>query len=107
MPEGLLMYSCLIADILQKFAKCECIIMGDITYGACCIEDVLSKELNADLLIHYGKQQDHFSTIEGHSCLIPITETKIKTLYVFVEIGIDLNHFVKTIQHNFQDKETR
>lgn len=32
-PEGLLMYSCVIADILEKYTACEVIIMGDVTYG--------------------------------------------------------------------------
>ena len=31
MPEGLLLYACVIADILETFAKAECIIMGDVT----------------------------------------------------------------------------
>lgn len=32
-PEGLLMYSCVIADILEKYTGCEVVIMGDVTYG--------------------------------------------------------------------------
>lgn len=32
--------------------------MGDVTYGACCIDDYSAKALDMDLLIHYG-----------HSCL--------------------------------------
>ena len=28
--------------------------MADVTYGACCVDDLGSKDLNADLLIHYG-----------------------------------------------------
>ena len=34
MPEGLLAYSCIIADLIQQFAHAECVIMGDVTYGA-------------------------------------------------------------------------
>ncbi|VDK87408.1 unnamed protein product [Litomosoides sigmodontis] len=36
-PEGLLLYSCVIADILRKYTECEIVIMGDVTYGACCV----------------------------------------------------------------------
>lgn len=53
-PEGLLMFSTMIADILQEFAKVRVIIMGDVTYGACCIDDYTAKALGADFLIHYG-----------------------------------------------------
>lgn len=42
--------------------------------------------------------------LKGHSCLVPITETCIKTLYVFVEINIDVNHWLETIRFNFTEK---
>jgi 2-(3-amino-3-carboxypropyl)histidine synthase len=93
MPDGFMIWSILIADILSVFAPCECIILGDITYGACCIDDLGSKSLNCDFIVHYG-----------HSCLVPITETCVKTLYVFVDIEIDIAHLVKTVEFNFPDK---
>lgn len=59
-PEGLLVFSCIIADIIEKFAgdNVETLIMGDVTYGACCIDDFSARALGADFLVHYG-----------HSCL--------------------------------------
>lgn len=66
--------------------------MGDVTYGACCIDDLASEQMDCDLLVHYG-----------HSCLIPITETKKKVLYIFVEIQIDIEHFIETVAYNFDD----
>lgn len=36
----------------------------------------------------------------GHSCLVPVDVTAIKTLYVFVDIGIDVDHFVETVRQN-------
>jgi len=80
-PEGLLLFSTLIADILVTFCKStesdlECLILGDVTYGACCVDDLASKALECDFIVHYG-----------HSCLVPIQELTIKNaLYVFVEI---------------------
>ena len=41
-PEGLLMYSLVIADILESFCQVDTVIMGDVTYGACCIDDLAS-----------------------------------------------------------------
>ena len=32
--------------------------MGDVTYGACCVDDFTAKALGCDLMVHYG-----------HSCL--------------------------------------
>ena len=90
-PEGLLMYACVIVDILEAFAHVEeTFIMGDVTYGACCIDDFSAGALGADFLVHYG-----------HSCLVPVSNTTIPCLYVFVEIQIDLEHLVATVVHNF------
>ncbi|XP_053680872.1 2-(3-amino-3-carboxypropyl)histidine synthase subunit 1 [Anopheles nili] len=91
MPEGLLMYSLVISDIIERFTEADTIVMGDVTYGACCVDDFTAKALGADLLVHYG-----------HSCLIPIDQTTgIKVLYVFVDIKIDTLHFVQSVKLNF------
>ena len=96
LPEGLMLFGCLLSDIIKAFSGSETIILGDVTYGACCVDDLASTELGCDLLIHYG-----------HSCLVPITETKGKILYVFVEMKADLDHFVKTVEYNFPNKEEK
>ena len=79
-PDGLMCFSILISDILTTFGKCETIIIGDITYGACCIDDIDCNILECDLLIHYC-----------HSCLVPSTKCLVEILYIFVEINL-LNH---------------
>ena len=79
--------------------------MGDVTYGACCVDDFTALALGCDMLIHYG-----------HSCLgkivccvfilplmtfaVPIDATSIKTLYIFVEISIDSIHLAQTVRLN-------
>jgi 2-(3-amino-3-carboxypropyl)histidine synthase len=87
-----MLFGCVISDILREFAAVpiETVIMGDVTYGACCVDDLASEQMNCDLLVHYG-----------HSCLVPITDTRRKVLYVFVEIQIDIEHFVDTVVFNF------
>ncbi|QSL66880.1 hypothetical protein MERGE_001267 [Pneumocystis wakefieldiae] len=76
MPEGLLVFACTISDILERVCMVDVFIMGDVTYGACCIDDFTAKALDCDLLIHYG-----------HSCLIPV----------------DSNHVIETIKMNIPD----
>ncbi|XP_043277172.1 2-(3-amino-3-carboxypropyl)histidine synthase subunit 1 [Venturia canescens] len=88
MPEGLLLYATTIADIIEDFTQAETVIMGDVTYGACCVDDFSARALNVDLLVHYG-----------HSCLIPIDQTEgIKVLYIFVDIKIDTVHCIECLQ---------
>ncbi|GAA5986697.1 hypothetical protein JCM5350_001456 [Sporobolomyces pararoseus] len=90
MPEGLAMYGCAIVDIIERFTGAECVIMGDVTYGACCIDDYTARALGCDMMIHYG-----------HSCLVPVDTTTIKTLYVFVEISVDRPHLAASVRLNF------
>lgn len=91
LPEGLQMFACVIADIIERFTEADTIVMGDVTYGACCVDDFTARALGADFMVHYG-----------HSCLIPIDSTKgIKMLYVFVDIQMDNAHFLDTVKFNF------
>ncbi|KAJ7095153.1 putative diphthamide synthesis protein-domain-containing protein [Mycena belliarum] len=92
MPEGLQMFACIIADIIEKFTPALTVIMGDVTYGACCVDDYTAVALGCDMLIHYG-----------HSCLVPMDQTSIKTLYIFVEIAIDSAHLAQSVRLNFPD----
>lgn len=96
MPEGLLLFATTISDILTQFCPAaSTLIMGDVTYGACCIDDYTARALGCDILIHYA-----------HSCLIPVNVTKIQTLYVFVDIQIDVEHLLATIERNFKAGST-
>jgi 2-(3-amino-3-carboxypropyl)histidine synthase len=95
-PEGLLLFATTISDILTSFCPgTTYLIMGDVTYGACCIDDYTARALDCDLLVHYA-----------HSCLIPISKEKIATLYVFVDIGIDEKHLLATLTRNFPPGKT-
>lgn len=90
MPEGLLMYSLIISDIISEFTSAETLVMGDVLYGACCIDDYTARKLGCDFLVHYA-----------HSCLVPVDVTEMKVLYVFVTIAIDEPHMEATIRKNF------
>eukprot|EP00039_Didymoeca_costata_P030398 m.29323 g.29323 ORF g.29323 m.29323 type:complete len:454 (+) comp8091_c0_seq2:106-1467(+) len=90
-PEGLLMFATTISDILEKFVGVSTVIMGDVTYGACCVDDFTARALGADFLVHYG-----------HSCLVPVDTTNLPMLYVFVDIKIDTQHFLDTVRFNLE-----
>ncbi|KAJ8560266.1 hypothetical protein K7X08_004324 [Anisodus acutangulus] len=95
-PEGLLMYSLIISDILSTFTSAtHCFILGDVTYGACCVDDLSARALSSDLLIHFG-----------HSCLVPIDSTTIPCLYIFVEISIDVHRLLNELKLNFYNTDT-
>lgn len=92
MPEGLLLYATIISDILKRHTGCEdTVILGDVTYGACCVDDLSARALGCDFLVHYG-----------HSCLVPVTQCLLPMLYVFVHIAFDSSHLLATVRENFQ-----
>lgn len=96
MPEGLLMYATTISDILRRHSTCEdTVVLGDVTYGACCVDDFSAAALGCDFLVHYG-----------HSCLVPVPQCKLPMLYVFVHIAFDTSHLLKAVRTNFS-RETR
>jgi 2-(3-amino-3-carboxypropyl)histidine synthase len=73
----------------------DTLILGDVTYGACCVDDLASKQLGCDFIVHYG-----------HSCLVPIPDLVVKhALYVFVEIKFDVDQIVDAIATNFADRQ--
>ena len=48
LPEGLQLFACTLADVIGVHAGVEVIILGDVTYGACCVDD-----LNARALVNH------------------------------------------------------
>ncbi|MBN3318866.1 DPH1 synthase, partial [Atractosteus spatula] len=47
-----------ISGCVPRFTGAETLVMGDVTYGACCVDDFTARALGADFMVHYG-----------HSCL--------------------------------------
>eukprot|EP00439_Symbiodinium_sp_Y106_P032026 s2009_g3.t2 len=92
LPEGLQGWATALADIFSRFVPTveSSTIFGDVTFGACCIDDLGASALGVDFLIHYG-----------HSCIVPTDQTTVTTLYVHVEVEVDVEHLVDTIRHNF------
>ena len=95
LPEGLLMFACILSDIFERFAGVETCIQSDVTYGACCIDDLGAQALGCDFMVHYG-----------HSCLVPIDVTRasgVEVMYVFVDIKFDVTHLIESIQLTFKE----
>ncbi|CAE7725781.1 Dph1 [Symbiodinium pilosum] len=92
LPEGLQGWATALADIFSRFVPTaeSSTIFGDVTFGACCIDDLGASALGVDFLIHYG-----------HSCIVPTDQTTVTTLYVHVEVEVDVEHLVDTVRHNF------
>jgi len=88
------MYSLALADVIGAFTGAEAAVLGDVTYGACCVDDLSAAALGAGLLVHYG-----------HSCLVPAALTTadsgVRVLYVFVEVAFDTRHLAACVAAAF------
>ncbi|CCG84954.1 protein of unknown function [Taphrina deformans PYCC 5710] len=65
-------------------------VLGDTSYGSCCVDEVAAEHVNADALIHYGR-----------SCLSPTN--KLPIIYVFGKLPLDLEDIVRKIEVEFPD----
>ncbi|MCO5580081.1 hypothetical protein L7F22_033947 [Adiantum nelumboides] len=93
MPEGLTLWATAISDIVERFTDATTVIMGDVTYGACCVDDYTAKALGCDFLVHYG-----------HSAWCLLIRRRFARCTSLVEIAIDPLHLVSTIRSNFSHR---
>ena len=94
-PEGFLEYATAISRRISEGADCDVTIMADAVFGACCVDDLACRSQGVDFLVHFG-----------HSCLIPIDQTVVQTMYIPVTMKFNYEHLIDTIRYNFP-AETR
>ena len=59
-------------------------VLGDTSYGACCVDSVAANHLGADLVVHYGR-----------ACQTP---TAASVLYVFGKAAVDAHRLAETLR---------
>jgi diphthamide biosynthesis protein 2 len=69
-------------------------ILGDTSYGACCVDEVAAEHVDADCVVHYGR-----------SCLSP--PSRLPVIYVFTERPIHLDQALSTFQSTYPDKSQK
>jgi diphthamide biosynthesis protein 2 len=61
---------------LKDYSIERMFILGDTSYGSCCVDEVAAQHLNADCVVHYG-----------HTCLSPTS--KLPVIFVFGNASCD------------------
>lgn len=69
-------------------------ILGDTSYGACCVDEIAAEHVNADVVVHYGR-----------ACLSPTA--RLPVIYVFVEQELDLEAAAKSFEELYPDKQQK
>jgi len=90
LPEGFLEYATIISRKISEGADCDVTVMADAVFGACCVDDLACRSQGIDLLVHFG-----------HSCLIPVDQTVVQTMYIPVTMKFNYEHLIETIRYNF------
>lgn len=91
-PDDLLEYSVDIAQHLEQKTFKQIYILGDTSYGSCCVDEVAASHVNADGIIHFG-----------HSCLS--TVNRLLVLYIFEKKALDKEKFLDSLSSLDRQKQ--
>ncbi|KAI5371003.1 putative diphthamide synthesis DPH1/DPH2 [Septoria linicola] len=69
-------------------------ILGDTSYGACCVDEVAAEHTDAEVVVHYGR-----------SCLSPTA--RLPVIYVFTAKALNLDSVVASFKQTYQDQDSK
>ena len=69
-------------------------ILGDTSYGACCVDEVAAEHCAAEVVVHYGR-----------SCLSPTA--RLPVIYAFTTKTLDLDGAVSTFKATYPDLDEK
>uniref|UniRef100_UPI00398E9F0D 2-(3-amino-3-carboxypropyl)histidine synthase subunit 2 n=1 Tax=Pristiophorus japonicus TaxID=55135 RepID=UPI00398E9F0D len=92
-PDELLIDASAIISKLEKNTNAKLFILGDTSYGSCCVDEVAAEHLEADSIIHYGR-----------ACLSP--SIRLPVMYVFGQKPVDVYQCAASFRALYPDKYT-
>jgi diphthamide biosynthesis protein 2 len=69
-------------------------ILGDTSYGACCVDEVAAQHASADAVVHYGR-----------ACLSPTSH--LPAIYVFTINPLPLDPLLRSFKATYPDKSAK
>ncbi|KAJ9606367.1 Diphthamide biosynthesis protein 2 [Cladophialophora chaetospira] len=69
-------------------------ILGDTSYGSCCVDEIAAEHVDADAVIHYGR-----------ACLSPTA--RLPVLHIYTTMDLDLGDVVESFQEAFPDPASK
>jgi diphthamide biosynthesis protein 2 len=79
---------------LEGVVEEKLFILGDTSYGACCVDEVAAEHVDADVVVHYGR-----------SCLSP--PSRLPVIYVFTERKLNLDAAIATFKETYPEKSKK
>lgn len=69
-------------------------ILGDTSYGSCCVDEIAAEHVNADAVVHYGR-----------ACLSPTA--RLPVLHIFTKMDLDYDSAIDTFREHFPEMNTK
>ncbi|GFT10977.1 2-(3-amino-3-carboxypropyl)histidine synthase subunit 2 [Nephila pilipes] len=93
-PDNLLGDAMTVALKLGEIISGQVFVLGDTSYGSCCVDEIAAEHVSADAIIHFG-----------HSCLSPTK--RLPVLYVFGKQVFDIEDATNCFKKFFPDVKSR
>lgn len=89
-PDNLLWTAAQVVAFLSKSTSAKYFILGDTSYGSCCVDEVAANHAEVDCIIHFGR-----------SCLS--RTSRLPVLYVFGKQPVDVEDLVEAFKGFFSE----
>ncbi|XP_076247928.1 diphthamide biosynthesis 2 [Calliopsis andreniformis] len=93
-PDNLLTDSVEVALRLESRVNKKVYILGDTSYGSCCVDEIAAQHVHADGIIHFG-----------HACLNPTV--RVPVFHVLPKKDIDVTEVTSQFKSTFEDTSKR
>ncbi|KAM4543679.1 2-(3-amino-3-carboxypropyl)histidine synthase subunit 2 [Fundulus diaphanus] len=92
-PDELLVDSAAVAEEIERNSQAKTFILGDTSYGSCCVDEVAAEHVGADCMVHYGS-----------ACLSP--SRRLPVMYVFEKRALDVQMCSASFRELYPDTRT-
>ncbi|XP_026161514.1 2-(3-amino-3-carboxypropyl)histidine synthase subunit 2 isoform X2 [Mastacembelus armatus] len=91
-PDELLGDSFAVAEEIKRKSNAKPFILGDTSYGSCCVDEVAAEHVGADCIVHYGR-----------ACLSP--SKRLPLMYVFERKPLDVEKCASAFRELYPDTQ--
>ncbi|XP_009086898.3 2-(3-amino-3-carboxypropyl)histidine synthase subunit 2 [Serinus canaria] len=92
-PDELLADAVQVAGGLEAATGAEMFVLGDTTYGSCCVDEVAAEHVGAEAVLHYGP-----------ACLSPCR--KLPVLHIFGQQPLDVGRCAEAFRELYPEQQS-
>ncbi|KAF0028283.1 hypothetical protein F2P81_019370 [Scophthalmus maximus] len=93
-PDELLVDSVAVAAEIERRCNAKPFILGDTSYGSCCVDEVAAEHVGADCIVHYGR-----------ACLSP--SKRLPLMYVFERRPVDVEQCASAFRELYPNTQSQ